>query len=157
MAMYSHTHTQTDEQTDKRGGKRKEDKGLLLLVQVSHIFLLSDLPRNASNKMLRRSMRAWFSQIQKREPDVPVMVGAYTLPMGKLGGQHAKLSAIDLGEKAAKELLSQSSLDPLLLEESLMGNVVSAGLGQNPARQVICCYCHYFFFLGGVKNKEREL
>lgn len=135
MAMYSER---------EREGKEKKD--LLFPAQVSHIFLLSDLPRNASNKTLRRSMRAWFSQIQKREPDVPVMVGAYTLPMGKLGGQHAKLSAIDLGEKAAKELLSQSSLDPLLLEESLVGNVVSAGLGQNPARQVICCYCSFLFF-----------
>lgn len=65
-----------------------------------------------------------------------VIVGAVRTPIGSFGGSLSKLSAVDLGVIAAKEAINRSGIKPEYVDEILLGNVLSAGLGQNVARQV---------------------
>jgi acetyl-CoA C-acetyltransferase len=67
--------------------------------------------------------------------DTVILSGART-PIGKLLGQFKDLSAIDLGLIAARAAMERARLDPASIDEVFMGNVVQAGNGQNPARQV---------------------
>ncbi len=63
-----------------------------------------------------------------------VIVSAVRTPIGKFGQSLAKLSAIELGAIAIKEAINRAGIDPKIVDEIIMGNVVGAGLGQNPAR-----------------------
>ncbi|MGO1371262.1 MAG: acetyl-CoA C-acetyltransferase [Senegalia sp. (in: firmicutes)] len=65
-----------------------------------------------------------------------VIVGAARTPVGSFGGSLSKLSAIDLGVVATKEAMKRAGIKPEMVDEVILGNVLSAGLGQNPARQV---------------------
>lgn len=56
-------------------------------------------------------------------------------PMGSFGGVLSSISATDLGAVAIKGALASAGLDPLQVNEVLMGNVCSANLGQAPAKQ----------------------
>ncbi|MHC1714178.1 MAG: acetyl-CoA C-acetyltransferase [Acidaminococcaceae bacterium] len=64
-----------------------------------------------------------------------VIVSAVRTPVGKFGGALADLSAVDLGSLVIKEALKRAEIEPQLVEEVIFGNVLQAGLGQNPARQ----------------------
>jgi len=64
-----------------------------------------------------------------------VIVSAARTPVGKFQGGLAGLSATQLGAIAVREAVKRAGLDPASVDECIMGNVVSAGLGQNPARQ----------------------
>lgn len=64
-----------------------------------------------------------------------VFVSAKRTPIGKMGGSLAKLSAIQLGSIAIRAAMEEINLSPTDIQEVMMGNVLSAGLGQNPARQ----------------------
>lgn len=66
---------------------------------------------------------------------IPVLVGAARTPTGKFLGSLASLSAPQLGAIAIKEAVRRAGIDPQAIEEVIMGNVVSAGIGQAPARQ----------------------
>ncbi|KAG0311805.1 erg10, acetyl-CoA C-acetyltransferase [Dissophora globulifera] len=57
-------------------------------------------------------------------------------PIGSFNGSLASLSAIELGSIAVKGVLAKVDIKPEQVEEIYFGNVMSAGLGQNPARQV---------------------
>ncbi|MEK6479647.1 acetyl-CoA C-acyltransferase [Catalinimonas sp. 4WD22] len=63
------------------------------------------------------------------------IVSAVRTPIGSFGGSLASLSAIDLGAAAIKGALQKAKIEPAQVQEVLMGNVVSANLGQAPARQ----------------------
>ncbi|MBM7869159.1 acetyl-CoA C-acetyltransferase [Clostridium pascui] len=65
-----------------------------------------------------------------------VIVGAARTPIGSFGGSLSKLSAVDIGVIAAKEAMKRAGIKPDMVDEVLIGNILSAGLGQNPARQV---------------------
>ncbi|HHZ02183.1 MAG TPA: acetyl-CoA C-acetyltransferase [Tissierellia bacterium] len=65
-----------------------------------------------------------------------VIVSAVRTPIGSFGGAFASLSAVDLGVVAAKEAIKRAGIEPSLIDEVYFGNVLSAGLGQNVARQV---------------------
>lgn len=65
-----------------------------------------------------------------------VIVQAMRTPMGSFGGSLKNVSAVDLGAYAVKEAMAGINLDPRLVDELIFGNVLSAGLGQNVARQV---------------------
>ena len=67
--------------------------------------------------------------------DAFILSGART-PVGKLLGALKDFSAVDLGVIAARAAIERASIDPNLVDEVIMGNVVQAGNGQNPARQV---------------------
>ncbi len=64
-----------------------------------------------------------------------VIVSAARTPVGKFQGALSGFSATQLGAIAVREAVKRAKLDPAKVDECIMGNVVSAGLGQNPARQ----------------------
>src|SRR5690349_17179656 len=66
--------------------------------------------------------------------DVVIISGCRT-PVGKFQGSLSDLSATQLGAIAVREAVQRAKIDPKQVDECIMGNVVSAGLGQNPARQ----------------------
>ena len=66
--------------------------------------------------------------------DVVIISGCRT-PIGKFQGSLSDLGAPQLGAIAVREAVKRANLDPKQVDECIMGNVVSAGLGQNPARQ----------------------
>lgn len=65
----------------------------------------------------------------------PVIVSAVRTPIGKFLGTLSGIPAQKLGALAVKEAVARAGLKPEQIDEVIMGNVVSAGLGQNPARQ----------------------
>ena len=65
-----------------------------------------------------------------------VIASAARTPIGKFGGLFKSLSAIDLGITAAKEAIKRAKIEPSMIDDVIFGNVLSAGLGQNVARQV---------------------
>lgn len=64
-----------------------------------------------------------------------VIISGVRTPIGKFQGSLTDFSAPQLGALAVKEAVARAGIDPKLVDECIMGNVVSAGLGQNPARQ----------------------
>lgn len=65
-----------------------------------------------------------------------VIVGAARTPIGKFQGALKTLTAPQLGALAVRAVLERSTISPARVDEVLMGCVLQAGLGQNPARQV---------------------
>lgn len=63
------------------------------------------------------------------------IVGGKRVATGRFNGSLASFSAIELGSFVIKELIENSSLDVNSVDEVIMGNVIQAGQGQNPARQ----------------------
>ncbi len=66
---------------------------------------------------------------------MPVILSAVRTPIGKFQGGLAPLSATQLGAIVVREAVARAGVDPGVVDEVIMGNVVSAGMGQNPARQ----------------------
>ncbi len=69
------------------------------------------------------------------ELDQVVIISACRTAVGKFQGSLSDLTATQLGAIAVREAVKRSGVDPTRVDECIMGNVVSAGLGQNPARQ----------------------
>lgn len=63
------------------------------------------------------------------------IISACRTPIGKFNGTLTSFSAVDLGTLAVAESLKRARLEPGQVDEVIMGNALSAGLGQNPARQ----------------------
>ncbi|MCK8657115.1 acetyl-CoA C-acetyltransferase [Pseudomonas umsongensis] len=64
-----------------------------------------------------------------------VIVAATRTAIGSFQGSLATVSAVDLGAAVIRQLLAQTGLDPAEVDEVIMGQVLTAGAGQNPARQ----------------------
>lgn len=64
------------------------------------------------------------------------VVAAKRSAVGSYGGSLKNVSAVDLGASVLKQTLESINLDPAIVDEVILGNVLSAGLGQNVARQV---------------------
>jgi acetyl-CoA C-acetyltransferase len=69
--------------------------------------------------------------------DDVVIVAAGRTAVGKFGGSLAKISAAELGAHVIKGLLAKTGLDANLINEAILGQVLTAGVGQNPARQAV--------------------
>jgi len=82
------------------------------------------------NTMIRRAFSSF------RDTDV-VVAGFARTPIGKMGGALASLTAPRLGAHVIKAAIGRAGIDPKLIEEAFMGNVVSAGIGQAPTRQAV--------------------
>jgi acetyl-CoA C-acetyltransferase len=65
----------------------------------------------------------------------PVIISAVRTPSGKFLGSLKTLPAPQLGAIAVRAAVARAGIDPALVEECIMGNVLSAGVGQAPARQ----------------------
>ncbi len=63
------------------------------------------------------------------------IVSSVRTPLGSFGGKLSGLTAVELGSIAIKGALEKAGVDPKEVEEVIMGNVLSANLGQAPARQ----------------------
>ncbi|HEY8609033.1 MAG TPA: acetyl-CoA C-acetyltransferase [Noviherbaspirillum sp.] len=66
-----------------------------------------------------------------------VIVAAGRTAVGKFGGALAKVAASDLGAHVIKSLVARSGIAPEMISEVIMGQVLTAGVGQNPARQAV--------------------
>ena len=66
-----------------------------------------------------------------------VIVSAARTAVGKFGGSLAKVAATDLGAVVIREALARAQLDAAQVGEVIMGQVLAAGVGQNPARQAL--------------------
>lgn len=64
------------------------------------------------------------------------IISAVRTPIGSFGGSLASVSAVDLGAIAVKGAMQKAGVDPKLVQEIFIGNVISAGLKQAPATQV---------------------
>src|SRR5271154_5321317 len=64
-----------------------------------------------------------------------VIVAAVRTPVGKFHGAFAEMTAVQLGAIAVREAVKRAGIDAASVEECVMGCVLPAGLGQNPARQ----------------------
>jgi acetyl-CoA C-acetyltransferase len=71
------------------------------------------------------------------EMDDVVIVAALRTAVGKFGGSLSKVPAADLGASVIKALLENTGVDPATISEVIMGQVLAAGVGQNPARQAL--------------------
>src|ERR1700746_3928198 len=66
--------------------------------------------------------------------DVVIVFGGRT-PVAKIQGSLSDFTAAQVGAMVVREAVKRANIDPKQVDECIMGNVVSAGLGQNPARQ----------------------
>ena len=66
-----------------------------------------------------------------------VIVAAGRTAVGKFGGALAKIPAAELGAHVIKNLLAKIGIDPASVNEVILGQVLTAGAGQNPARQAV--------------------
>jgi acetyl-CoA C-acetyltransferase len=71
------------------------------------------------------------------EMDDVVIVAALRTAVGKFGGSLAKVTAADMGASVIKALLEKTGVDPALISEVILGQVLTAGVGQNAARQAV--------------------
>src|SRR5882757_3999319 len=67
--------------------------------------------------------------------DEVVIISGCRTAVGKFQGSLSDLNATQLGAIVVREAVKRAHLDPKLVDECIMGNVVAAGLGQDPARQ----------------------
>ena len=65
-----------------------------------------------------------------------VIISATRTAIGKFGGQFSSISAVELGTAVAKSAIEKGKVDPTLIDTVIFGQVLQAGIGQNPARQV---------------------
>lgn len=65
-----------------------------------------------------------------------VILSAVRTPIGKMGHQLAKYSSVQLGTLAAKAAIQQAGIQPKRIDQTIIGNVLQAGSGQNVARQI---------------------
>lgn len=82
------------------------------------------------------STRSFLSSFSRTMTHEAVIVAASRTPVGSLYGALKSLTAPQLGSVALKHALEKSKVDPAVVEEIYFGNVVQAGVGQSPARQV---------------------
>lgn len=65
-----------------------------------------------------------------------VIVSAARTPIGSFGGALKDTAAVTLGAVAVKEAIKRAGIDPAIIDEVILGNVLQGGLGQNVARQI---------------------
>src|SRR5690349_10540186 len=79
----------------------------------------------------------------------PVIVSAARTPSGKFLGSLKPLQAPQLGAAAVREAVGRAGIDAAAVDECIMGNVLTAGVGQAPARQAA--------LIGGLSNDVAAL
>src|SRR5258706_750117 len=72
--------------------------------------------------------------MEYKDTDVVIIAGCRT-PIGKFQGGLSEMNAVQLGATVVREAVKRANLDPKQVDECILGNGITAGLGQNPARQ----------------------
>ncbi|KAI0773853.1 acetyl-CoA acetyltransferase [Fomes fomentarius] len=91
------------------------------------------IPSSSTRPFLRHLTRNMSSSVQRHEA---VIVAASRTPVGSINGSLKTLTAPQLGTIALKHAFEKYGVKPEVVEELYFGNVVQAGVGQSPARQV---------------------
>lgn len=99
------------------------------------MFALRRATTTPLSRTLTTTLRLRYLSTMSNAPEV-VIVSAKRTPVGSINGSLKTLTAPQLGVYAVKEALASAKVDPAKIEEVIFGNVVQAGVGQNPARQV---------------------
>ncbi|ELU43151.1 3-ketoacyl-CoA-thiolase, peroxisomal [Rhizoctonia solani AG-1 IA] len=99
------------------------------MLRARHIALRTRLP--SATRVSIRSIMSFSS------PNEVVIVSAARTPVGSFQGALKSLTAPQLGAVAVKAALERAQVKPELVDEVYFGNVISAGVGQSPARQVV--------------------
>ncbi|KAJ6509892.1 peroxisomal 3-ketoacyl-CoA-thiolase [Mycena vitilis] len=86
-------------------------------------------------KSARQPIHSLSPRLRAMSTEV-VIVAASRTPVGSLNGSLKSFTATQLGTAALKHALASKNIDPSVVEELYFGNVVQAGVGQSPARQV---------------------
>ena len=73
--------------------------------------------------------------MEERVMEQAVILSAVRTAIGKFMGGLSPFSATTLGARVVREAVARAGVEPEQIEEVILGNVVQAGLGQNPARQ----------------------
>jgi CCR4-NOT transcriptional regulation complex NOT5 subunit len=94
---------------------------------------------SSSSSASSSSTSARTSQTLPKQANDVVIVSVARTPVGSLNGSLSSLTAPQLGSHAIRAALKRANIAPNLVQEVFMGNVLSAGQGQAPARQV-CIY-----------------
>jgi acetyl-CoA C-acetyltransferase len=100
-----------------------------------------ELARNPAGSISRLNSFKTGEKIDPLDADLEaeveeaVILSAVRTPVGTFGGAFADVPAVELGERVIGEALQRAGVPGEMVDEVLMGNVLSAGLGQNPARQ----------------------
>ncbi|KAJ7667944.1 peroxisomal 3-ketoacyl-CoA-thiolase [Mycena polygramma] len=87
-------------------------------------------------KSSRQSIHSLSPRLPRAMSTEVVIVAASRTPVGSLNGSLKSFTATQLGTAALKHALASKNIDPSVVEELYFGNVVQAGVGQSPARQV---------------------
>jgi len=82
-----------------------------------------------------KALYRWACWQRMSEPRDTVIVSAVRTPIGRYQGGLATMPAVRLGAHAITAALAAAGVEPEAVDEVLMGHVITAGLGQNPARQ----------------------
>jgi acetyl-CoA C-acetyltransferase len=82
-------------------------------------------------------MRFLLPYIMETDMEDVVIVAALRTAVGKFGGTLSKISAAEMGASVIKALLEKTGVDPASISEAILGQVLTAGAGQNPARQAV--------------------
>jgi len=85
--------------------------------------------------MLKSARRTFHPEEEDSMQDDIVIVGAARTPVGAFNGSLANLPAHELGQAAIKAALQRAGVDPASVSEVILGQILTAGQGQNPARQ----------------------
>jgi Thiolase, N-terminal domain len=86
-----------------------------------------------------------------------VIVSFARTPIGSFMGSLSSMTAPQLGAAAVKEAVKRTGIDVNLVEEAFLGNVVSAGLGQAPARQAVIHAGIIVTFLAAICSNRKHL
>ncbi|PAV21064.1 peroxisomal 3-ketoacyl- -thiolase [Pyrrhoderma noxium] len=100
------------------------------------MFVARSLSASSPSTLSRTRLILRHVRTMSSAPHEVVIVAASRTPVGSLNGTLKTLTAPQLGIVAVKHALETSGVPPQAVEEVYMGNVVQAGVGQSPARQV---------------------
>jgi acetyl-CoA C-acetyltransferase len=91
----------------------------------------------AARSQCKKSVTVGLRNLSSFKDNDVVVVSFARTPIGKLGGALASQSAPKLGSIAIQEAIKRAGIEKDLIEEVILGNVVSAGIGQAPTRQAV--------------------
>ena len=87
--------------------------------------------------LISASITEQLDQDRRKPMNEVVIVAASRTPVGKFGGTLAKIAASELGAHVIKGLMQKTGIDAKLINEVILGQVLTAGVGQNAARQAV--------------------
>lgn len=105
-----------------------------LLFKAAYSSMVSDLWRSDGLSGIKLTPLSSPQTVAQRKPIY--IVSASRTPIGSFLGSLSSVSAVELGTQVVKHVMKKIDLDPKEVDEVFFGQVVQAGAGQSPARQV---------------------